>query len=804
MSNKIKYAIAGLIAILLMAAGGAVWFMNYRYDVLNNVDDLKNKAIVLYETGDYETAIIQLETYCNHVATDVEARALLGDWYDAKGDENTAIMHYYQAATNKQMEENRINSLSVKNPEEILLEPVTKIKIEITPDVRRTSDMTLMITNHNLVPEKKFEGKISGTEAALTDDDNFYTTDWFSVDTKGKYLTMSGGFNHAVWQFKNEWGEIFAYAESSNTYRQKDTYSVNVYQMARANIPDKAVACRVTYFDKNKENMTASVDEELTIVYGRLPGESRNADVAYYKIPDLVDGEKIVFENSKWTMVTEKGETELADWKVPAIERGSHFSIGGVLPGRVSFEECEYADYSMERIYSIRFDSENPSATGERMDDAKNLGFNANIGNGYLALGENHFDNIYPWKDIKLCAIKDGKIAYEGEAEFATLRETGDVFVEIPKFYVRRSIDFQYDTISISGVQHENFYVDDAFVTPEGIVDKIYVAAYLTSEDNDGNLRSISGDTPVLNLSPKQLDEKTNAKGEGFAEIDYATLSAVQKLFMVETGLRNSQYAFMGVCGYSLASRDGNSYSIATETAEKSNSIVVESRFTYVEGNSIVLFDCTDYDGSIAEAIENARKITAVITNNDGTRSVYFDGEPMNIYEGVTAIAHIAVVNGATRAVSGHTGAVSTDRGTVGFKYRNIENLWGNAYVYISKVKIKNGEVTLTNRNNVELKLGFKLPDGLAGSINENMIRRIGCDPYLPQVFLPLEIGKGATISTFYGDAFISENIKNKEYVLHYGGGWNSGACAGLFAYTVSSAEDEIYTNTTGRMMYFK
>ncbi len=802
MTKKLQKIVWLVIGILIIGAITAVVSMKTRFDVTENYSELKEEAYALYQKGKTADAIETLKAYCMYVVTDIDAKTVLGDWYYETGSYEDAYNQYYKTAESKRATED-ISCLSVKNTSEIVLEPFKEIKLEITPDVRMTKDMTLMITGHNIVPEKIEEGRIILGEKNLADEGNYYTTGWFEVDPEGEYLTMSGGFNCAIWQFRDENGVICAEAESTNEYRTTNTYSVNVYQMARAAIPEDAVQCRVTYFDRKKEAVTASPYEELTIVYGRLPGESKAADFSYYEIPDLKEGEKIVLDESGWTMITKDGAAVLENWKIPSIEKGSYIKIGGKLPGRVSFNNSVKASFAKEGIYTIRFDSMSSSAMGERMDDAKNLGFNSAVGNKTIALGENHFDKIYPWKDMKLCAIKDGKITYAGDEKFALDGSCGDVFVEIPKFYVRRSVDERYDTISISGVKHDGFELDPAFVTKNGETDKLYVAAYLTAENTKGELISASDVMPVLDLSPEKLEAKTTEKGKGFYEMDYAALAAVQKLFMVETGLRNSQYLYMGTCAYSIASNkaDGD-YALALSSNNNTNCINIASDHNFGQGNNVIIFNSQNYEESYEKALNDVRQVKVVRDNADGTYAVYFTGDPIKIEGGVTAIAHVATNNGSTRNVAAHTGAVTTDRGTVSFKYRNIENLWGNAYVYIDGVTVKNGIATLTDRKGNKFNLAYNLPsdDNVSDPV-KSMVRRLGYDISHPTVMLPSEANSDATISTFYGDAYITGG-DSEEYVLHYGGGWNSRACAGLFAFATNATKDENHTNTTGRMMY--
>ncbi len=800
MKDRRKYLFPAIFAVLIIVAIISVVYMNNRYKVVEDVSKLKTQAEQLYASGDVSSAIFKLQAYCNNVVTDVDAKTTLGDWYFETGDKAKAYTMYYEAAKSKKHQEEKVATLSVRNTKEILTQPLTNIVLEITPDVRYTKDMTLTVTAHNLVPEQMYYGKITDMQVTLSEEENYRTTDWFPVDPEGEYLTMSGGFNCAIWQFRDETGEVSAVAESTNKYRTKDSYQTNIYQMARVVIPDDAVYCRVTYLDENLKEVTSSVDEQLTIVYGRLPGESVATNTHRYEIPDLSEGEKIVLENGQWKMITKEGETLLSEWVVPTIEKGSFLSIDGTLPGKVSFDLSTYAEFDKTGIYTISFDLLNPSAVGERLDDAKNLGFNAAVGNGKLSTGENHFDKIYPWSEMKLCSIKDGEVIYSGDSRFSTNGSSGDVFVEIPKFYSKRVIGERYETISISGQLHEGFTVDEAFVTKTGEVEKIYIAAYLTGEDETG-LNSIAEENPILAVTPDEMVRKIQAKGDGYREIDYAALSCIQKLFMVETGLRNSQYLFMGICAYSLPSSDSEEISIALSDKDKTNCIEVDRKNTFIEGNNIVIFNSDQVDTSLETAIASPKKITTVIDNQNGTQSVYFSGDPISIVKGKTAIAHVATANGTTGSVEYHTGAVSTARGTVGFKYRHIENLWGNAYVYIDNVTVRNSIATITDRKGNKHRVLYNLADA-NGDIFHCMVNKNGFDVEYPNVMLPCQTDNVATISTHFGDAYIDVG-EDGDNVLYYGGAWNSRATAGLFSFMVSGP-NERRINASGRMMYIK
>lgn len=791
MSKKLRVIVCALIVILAVVALVATVNMHNKFDVIKDYAQLKGEACALYEEGKYDEAIMKLESYCMYVVTDIDAMALLGDWYLETEQSEKAYKQYYSACESKKTTEEKLPSLTVKNKSEIIMNSFADFVMEITPDVRCTKDMTLNVKSANIAPAERVGGKIVLGEKELEENENFYTTGWFDVDPDGQYLTMSGGFNCAIWQFLDKNGSICAQLESENQYRVADTTAVDVYQMARVVLVEDAVKCRVTYFDVTKADTTASPYEELSIVYGRLPGTNCNSDCTTYEIPDLKEGEKIVYDADGWHMETKDGSWDLTDWKMPKIERGSSITIGGTLPGRVSFEKTTEPDYNKDGIYTIRFDSDSPAAMGQRADDAKNLGFNAAVGNALITVGENDFDRIYPWKDMKLCSIKDGEITYYGESSLPA-DDAGDVFVEIPKFYVRRVVDNKYDTISIAGVMHEGFEVDPAFVTKDGEVDKIYVAAYLSAEDADGNIVSGASTMPLINISYNEIVQKTKAKGEGYYEMDYAALSALQKLFMVETGLRNSQYLYMGICAY--ISQD--EYSCAVLSGENTNRIVIDGKNNFEKGNNIVVLDSSDSENA------DVRKVKNVRNNSDGTTSVFFDGDAIDVKKGKTAIIHIATNNGSTVNVAAATGAVATQRGTVGFKYRNIENLWGNCYVYIGNTRVENNAIVICDRGGNEKTINYKLPDTQNLDDEHSVIRRLGYDQNNPTVMLPCEVNSLTTVSTFYGDSCKSGG--DGEYVLRHGGSWSSAAAAGLFACDATVKADEKAMDTAGRMMYIK
>ena len=168
MGNRAKFLWIGIIAVLSIVAVCLNIHMKNKHDLIEDVAEIKKQAMELYKNGDIDEAISSMDVYCQHVITDIEAKAVLGDWYLEAGQEDVAYSKYYEAALSRVYTEEKMPALTVKNTEEILLEPIDEFVIQITPDVRMTKDMTLTITSHNLVPKGKSEGRVDGYDPKLT------------------------------------------------------------------------------------------------------------------------------------------------------------------------------------------------------------------------------------------------------------------------------------------------------------------------------------------------------------------------------------------------------------------------------------------------------------------------------------------------------------------------------------------------------------------------------------------------------------------------------------------------------------
>ena len=140
--------------------------------------------------------------------------------------------------------------------------------------------------------------------------------------------------------------------------------------------------------------------------------------------------------------------------------------------------------------------------------------------------GSSPFDNIMPWAGMRMCNIINGEVAYwQGDPQFS---ETDyDTMVYIPEFWYKaeKNTDTQKWNWSISPTEREGY---EKHPGSNRYVGRFHVSG--TSSD----IHSVSGLSPLVKTKKSVFMNACRSKGEKFWMIDYATLTAVQLLYLVE------------------------------------------------------------------------------------------------------------------------------------------------------------------------------------------------------------------------------------------------------------------------------
>lgn len=803
-----------IFVLVLGMIFGIVSYLDYTSAMTDDVDRMIAKAEYFWKKGKTDLALIQLNIYCNYKPDDKASAITLAEWYSELGDENRALL-WYQNATyadiDKEKNEEKI-LLTAKDNAKVAKEISDCITLVFEPSVIYTRDVELNIYSENLFNGYE-EGKITSNNRTLIKNKTYRTCNWFPVDTEAGYLTMYGSFNMAIWQFADKNGKCILTYDASLTenggysFREQNNIALTNLPKSVVEIPTGASFARITYYNLNTISESAEMENDIYITHGKGIMSDIASNMLTIKLPDLNDGEKIIYENKMWKLFSSTRE-ELLDLPVITVKEGNVLEMKGTLLGIM---ELSYKGtiVDQEKKYGVRWNTEENNLVCERVGDSIGLHFNYMIGDKWANMFENDFDNIYPWSDIRLCSIAENdKITYIDNNLNTSKNVFEDIYVEIPKFYVKREIVDQYEYIWISGNKKEGFEIDPAFMTKNGVQDHIYIAAYQSSLGDSGEIRSVSNAFPAINLSISELRVLTQEKNPNYGEMDMTTLMMLQRLFIVETGIKNSQALFSGITGLNFFNAD--EAQCAIENAINSNSITISKQRGFEIGDAVTVITKEEWDNFQNIEGSTQRTIKKVQKDGDGNYYIEFSGEPLNIKSGETYIYNIPRKTGDTDKISYCTGVVSDElTGKEAFKYRFIENLWGNGATLLDGAFVTGTTLSIQYPNGEIANINYNLPvqENLPGFANiipsETIVKELGFDEENPYIMFPTVIGNGASFTDAFGDTYyLNGNTDSEEKFIAYGGAWDVKNYAGFFNYRIQLTVDSSAKENSSRMIY--
>jgi hypothetical protein len=710
--------------------------------------------------------------------------------------------------------EDTTDNVTVFRSNEISSILITKAvgKLSIRPIESDGRNIILTVQNKNLYSGKYDNGYlVYGKQSFYSSKSmNYRTTKWFPVlAEQGKSLVLSGtAHNRATWQFMTADGKVMTGAGSFQKYKEvNDVYQDKTF--SKIDIPKKAVAARV-YFVSYKDDGADSLDNRMQIEYGKIPTYYERMKQRTYNLPSIKKGNVINLEDGKWTISGNDSSKDL-DVKQLELKVGDILTLSKGTACEVKVTWAVNTENVNTGTYGVRWSINESNPVCERVGDAAKLHFNAAEGTTSLTPYQNDFDYIYPWSEIRVCAVKvlpDGgrKITYSTDEGFALDGSAGNIMVEIPKFYCKREIIDGYEYLWISPTRQEGFWLDPSFTVPEGEADSIYIGAYLSSIA-DNKLVSVSQAFPLIKRSLGKLRRFIN-NSDGFAECDLLSIMTVQRLYLVETAVLDSQAVFTGNVNMPYLLKDKRTSCYAIKSEKRANRIFLSKTNTTLKfhaGDAIaVLGYWNDYDN--VEAYQ--RVITEINDVGNGTLEIKFTGKPVDIIRHDTGITCIPSRNGETDLIPDITGSVSADSGQSSFKYRGIENLWGNVSILLNRAYVKNSRLYIEYPDNKTVEIDYTLPtqnvqlsSKVFGNPINMSVKRMGYDKNNPLIMFPSEIGGGALTSSYYCDAWYNLAEKDVNYTLTYGGAWDNKGYAGIFCFRATFTENDAIPYNGSRIM---
>lgn len=438
--------------------------------------------------------------------------------------------------------------------------------------------------------------------------------------------------------------------------------------------------------------------------------------------------------------------------------------------------------------YGIEFDTSDEYYDCERILDSAR--FNNVYYEGTTPIGTtNDFDRAYPWSDIQKCNIKNNIPIFEGETDYDS---NDEVFVYIPAFWGgTRTVGTKKQLIVSAYAQGDLHYFKSRYVNS-----KLY-------KRSDG----INPATTVDMTLSEFCSEHTC--------FDYETLLALTYLLCVEFNAINMHHS-VNKLGY-----NGTIYNGPTaKNTEYGNTIVVNSWKTPITKRNIRnIVIGSQMNISDKKHYSIGKTVTDAVLNSDGTISITFDGDPISITAGQTWIDGCPQHVGATEEVPYHTGWTdmeSADQSDEGkayaksylqrFKYRNIEDIFGNLFTLCVGFAIENNKYIYTydydkatDQTHADwIRTNYSVPkttlygdttDANGKIVSEGGIERTWTTEcyncYLDKApFLPSALGEtnGGGIRKKYGGELSSNNIQNANCFI-YGGAFDHFIYSGMLDY---------------------
>ena len=170
-----------------------------------------------------------------------------------------------------------------------------------------------------------------------------------------------------------------------------------------------------------------------------------------------------------------------------------------------------------------------------------------------------------------------------------------------------------------------------------------------------------------------------------------------------------------------------------------------------------------------------------------------------SIHPGYTgAQGVLAKSTGGTDSVVSSSGAIGADS-MHQFKYRGIEDLWGNVYQFVDGVNINDNQAWVCKDARDYASNVFTSPYEKLSYVNldtNGWVTEMGYDPNRPYAQFPIKSAGGTT--TYYADHYYQDLGQR---IALFGGLWSNGSYAGLSFWRLNSSSSNASSSFGGRMV---
>mgnify|MGYP003609596889 CR=1 FL=1 len=438
--------------------------------------------------------------------------------------------------------------------------------------------------------------------------------------------------------------------------------------------------------------------------------------------------------------------------------------------------------------YGIRRTLNASSTLLERLNDGIGLVANVPTDDG---AAQNDFDAVYPFSQIKECIIDaTGRVHYKGDPTYAAA--IGDWMVEVPLYYVK---DVRTETTQdeyFSAFKLDGYRIPKDFIREDGTVcQKIYYGRFKTGKDGTADV-SRPGLVPSNYRDLASFRTGARAKGAGWQEIGINYVKDfLHKLYKIEFANLNSQTVFgPGITSVRYTSIDT---AVLAETAVNRFVTTTAIAANFNVGNVVNIG--TSLGGN---NVASMRVITAINALDASNSEIVFDGAAVNIAIG-NIIVMVAQKTGQTINLQKPSGKLSGISGRTSFKWRGIEDPFGNLYEWVDGVLINDNKGYICNKPSLfasSLTADYK-PLSYTNANTNGYPFEMGYDENYPEAQFPIAVGAGS--STGYADYYY-QNTGLRGAL--FGGYAALGANAGLSYWDLNYSPSDASWALGGRLMW--
>ena len=438
--------------------------------------------------------------------------------------------------------------------------------------------------------------------------------------------------------------------------------------------------------------------------------------------------------------------------------------------------------------YGVRRTLNASSTLLERLNDGVGLAANVPTDDG---TAQNDFDSVYPFNQIKECIIDaTGRVHYKGDPTYAAA--IGDWMVEVPLYYVK---DVRTETTQdeyFSAFKLDGYRIPKDFIREDGTVcQKIYYGRFKTGKYGTADV-SRPGLVPSNYRDLASFRTGARAKGAGWQEIGINYVKDfLHKLYKIEFANLNSQTVFgPGITSVRYTSIDT---AVLAETAVNRFVTTTAIAANFNVGNVVNIG--TSLGGN---NVASMRVITAINALDASNSEIVFDGAAVNIAIG-NIIVMVAQKTGQTINLQKPSGKLSGISGRTSFKWRGIEDPFGNLYEWVDGVLINDNKGYICNKPSLfasSLTADYK-PLSYTNANTNGYPFEMGYDENYPEAQFPIAVGAGS--STGYA-GFYHQNTGLRG--AFFGARATGGAGAGLSYWNLGNSPSGAGWDLGGRLMY--